>query len=193
MSTSGFRSWLKNVACLSSLLSITFSCCCCQVKVRDIDYGNVEMTPLKALYPLPASVKCIPPQAKYARLAGIRKKEGMKSYPDLASAFLFNAKKRRRVKKNPLFCFFFFLYIFSFSFSYFQRKLKEIKNIMAGDFLSAKAFCPLRLVISFLATSYRLNMFQLMTATITIMMRTMVAATAKRIKIIYIYIYFFII
>ena len=73
------------------------------MKVRDIDFGKVKTTPLKALYALPASVKCIPPQAKYAKLAGIRKKEGMKSYPALASHVLINAKKSKQVKKSSRF------------------------------------------------------------------------------------------
>ena len=75
------------------------------MKVRDIDFGKVETISLRALYALPASVKCIPPQAKYGKLAGIRKKEGMKSYPDQASDFLIDAKKRRQVKKNSRFLF----------------------------------------------------------------------------------------
>jgi len=81
------------------------------VKVRDIDFGKVETTSLRALYALPASVKCIPPQAKYGKLAGIRKKEGMKSYPVPASDFLIDAKKRRQVKKNSLFCLFVYFFL----------------------------------------------------------------------------------
>jgi len=103
-----------------------------QVKVRDIDFGKVETTSLKALYALPASVKCIPPQAKYGKLAGIRKKEGMKSYPDPASDFLIDAKKRRQamqasiIKQEPNGLYHLELFEFSTSGPSFNVQLVEL-------------------------------------------------------------------
>lgn len=70
-----------------------------QVKVKDIDYGNVEMAPLKTLYELPASIKNIPPQANHAKLAGIRKKQGMNIYSEGATQLLDDARRRRQAMK----------------------------------------------------------------------------------------------
>ena len=70
------------------------------MKVKDIDYGNVEMAPLKTLYELPASIKNIPPQANHAKLAGIRKKQGMNIYSEGATQLLDDARRRRQVIKE---------------------------------------------------------------------------------------------
>ena len=57
----------------------------------------METVPLSALCELPHRLKDIPPQVKQARLAGIRKKQGMLHYPDAAMNYLIQAKKKREV------------------------------------------------------------------------------------------------
>ena len=68
-----------------------------QVTVKGIDYGATETVPLSALCELPSYLRDIPPQVKQAKLAGLRKKQGMMNYPHAAVNYLVALKTKREV------------------------------------------------------------------------------------------------
>ena len=78
----------------------TSICCFCQVTVKGIDYGVIETVPLSNLCELPPSLRDIPPQVKEAKLAGLRKKQGMTGYPYAATSYLIALKHKRQVLKK---------------------------------------------------------------------------------------------
>ena len=59
-----------------------------------------ETVPLSILCELPPSLRDIPPQAKHAKLAGLRKKRGMTCYPHAAISYLVTLKRKGQVIKK---------------------------------------------------------------------------------------------
>ncbi|KAJ7385300.1 Tudor domain-containing protein 7 [Desmophyllum pertusum] len=69
-----------------------------KVAIQSVDYGWRELAPLSSLCELPPqSLRSLPPQVMHAKLAGIKRKEGMPCYSDVAIDNLITVKSRREV------------------------------------------------------------------------------------------------
>lgn len=65
--------------------------------VQSVDYGWIGTVPLKSLCELPPGFSDLPPQAIRSKLAGIQKKPGLQTYPDIVKDMLIAVKKKRKV------------------------------------------------------------------------------------------------
>lgn len=71
--------------------------------VQNVDYGWVNTVPLKNLCELPPGFSDLPPQVIRSKLAGIQKRSGLQTYPDIVKDMLVAVKKKRKVSCYSVF------------------------------------------------------------------------------------------